>query len=122
MAAKPLLNTDNRSFQNVANYKYLGMTSTYMACIPEETERADEILGLLATIQIRIFLSSPPLHKNVKIKMHRTMNNSISRDTTPCAPVKVNRIIGETYCLPLQSLTLSQEGTSMKQAASRTKM
>jgi hypothetical protein len=38
----------------VAKYKYLGMTSTNVS-IQEETERADEILELFATIQIRIF-------------------------------------------------------------------
>jgi hypothetical protein len=56
------------------------MLITNVTCIPEESERADEILGLLATIQIRIFLPSPPLFKNVKIKIDSSMNNSIVRD------------------------------------------
>jgi hypothetical protein len=61
--ANHYINTDTRSFQNVAKYRYLGMTSTNVICIPEETETAVEIFVLFATFQIRIILPSPPLFK-----------------------------------------------------------
>jgi hypothetical protein len=58
----------------VAKFKYLGTTVTKIKITFRKKLKADEILGMLATIQLKIFLSSVFC---LKMKLYKTLIFSV---------------------------------------------
>jgi hypothetical protein len=61
----------NRYFENVAQFRYLGMITTNENLIQEEIKRRLN-LGNAYYHSVQNFLSSHLLSKNIKIRIHRT--------------------------------------------------
>jgi hypothetical protein len=59
-------------FENVAQFRYLGMKVTNQNLFQEEIIRGDQSLVMLATIQLRtlVFFSAV---SNIKIRMYKTI-------------------------------------------------
>jgi hypothetical protein len=65
------IKTANRSFENVLQFKYLGMTVTNQNLFQEEIKRRFNS-GNACYHSVRNFLSSRLLPKNVKIRIYKT--------------------------------------------------
>jgi hypothetical protein len=64
------INITNRSFENVAQFKYFGMTVTNQNVIQEEIKRGLNS-GEACYDSLQNLLSSRLLSKNVKIRIHK---------------------------------------------------
>jgi hypothetical protein len=62
----------NRSFENVSQFKYLGMTATNQNSIQEEIKRGLNS-GNACYHSVQNLLSSRLLSKNLKIRIHKTV-------------------------------------------------
>jgi hypothetical protein len=62
----------NRSFENVSQFKYLGMTVTNQTLIQEEIKRRLNS-GNACYHSVQNLLSSRLLSKNVKVRIYRTI-------------------------------------------------
>jgi hypothetical protein len=71
----------NRSFENVAQFRYLGMTVTYQNLIWEEIKRRLNS-GNACYHSVQNFLPSRLLSKNVKIRKNRTIILPVVSDIT----------------------------------------
>jgi hypothetical protein len=60
----------NRSFENVAKFRYLGKTITYQSLIQEEIKRRSN-LGNACYHSVQNLLSSRLLYKNIKIGIYK---------------------------------------------------
>jgi sorting nexin-29 len=72
----PDIKTGNRSFENVPQFKYLGMTITNQNFIQEEIKKRVNS-GIACYYSVQNPLSSFLLSRNVKIRMHRTIIPSV---------------------------------------------
>jgi hypothetical protein len=72
-AGKNHIKTANRSFENLAQFIYLGMRVTTQNLIQEEIRRRLNS-GNICYHSVQNLLSSCLLFKNVKIRIHKTIN------------------------------------------------
>jgi hypothetical protein len=68
----PYIQTGNRSFENVSQFKYLGTTATNRNLIQEEIKRGLNS-GDACYHSVQNLLSSRLLSKNVKVRIYKTI-------------------------------------------------